>query len=142
MAVRKYVLEDQIGFLLRKANQRHRAIFSRMATPKLAPTQFAALVKLYTDGPIHQNQLGRLVAMDSATITGVVNRLAQRGWVTSSSDSHDARLNLVELTEEGRAVVQKLLPQGRAISKATLAPLTDEEADILVDLLRRISSGE
>jgi MarR family transcriptional regulator, lower aerobic nicotinate degradation pathway regulator len=136
---RKYVLDEQIGFLLRKANQRHRAIFSRMISPKLAPAQFAAMAKLRSDGPIHQNELGRLVAMDSATTTGVVNRLAQRGWVRSSSSADDARLRVIELTDEGNAVLDQLLPRAQAISAATLAPLTHEEAALLCELLRRIA---
>jgi DNA-binding MarR family transcriptional regulator len=72
-----------------------------------------------------QNQLGRRVATDSATITGIVNRLMQRGWVTSSAHAEDARLCLIELTDAGREVVEQLLPQGIAISKETLAPLSE-----------------
>ena len=139
MSRRKYVLEDQVGFLLRKANQRHRTIFSQMIVPKIAPAQLATLVKLGTDGPLHQNQLGRLVAMDSATITGVVNRLTQRGWVQSGPDDDDARLSVVELTTEGRAALEELLPHAAAITRATLAPLTREESALFLGLLQRIA---
>lgn len=139
MSRRKYILEDQVGFLLRKANQRHRTIFSQMITPKIAPAQLATLVKLGTDGPIHQNQLGRLVAMDSATITGVVNRLAQRGWVQSGPDDDDARLSVIELTHAGRELLDQLLPQAAQITKATLSPLDAEETKTFLALLKRLA---
>ena len=139
MSRRKYVLEDQVGFMLRKANQRHRTIFSRMITPKVAPAQLATLVKLGTDGPIHQNRLGRLVAMDSATITGVVNRLAQRGWVRSGPDDDDARLSVIDLTEAGRLALDLLLPQAAQITKATLSPLNADESKTFLALLKRLA---
>jgi DNA-binding MarR family transcriptional regulator len=138
---RKYVLDEQIGFLLRKANQRHRAIFGKMMSPKLAPAQFAAMAKLRTHGPLHQNELGRLVAMDSATITGVVNRLVQRGWVVSRTSEDDARVRVIDLSDEGREALDKMLPRAQAISAATLCPLSEDEAMILCNLLRRISDN-
>jgi cobyrinic acid a,c-diamide synthase len=68
---RPYVLDDQIGFVLRRVTQRHLAIFSD-AIPEVTTTQFAALAKLAELGPLSQNHLGRVTAMDAATIKGVV----------------------------------------------------------------------
>ena len=63
-----YRLEDQIGFKLRLANQRHLEIFSSRM-PDLTPRQFAVLAKLNDEGTLSQNHLGRLVAMDAVTCT-------------------------------------------------------------------------
>ena len=52
----------------------------------VTPTQFAALAKLHDLGAVSQNQLGRLTAMDPATICGVVGRLIERGYVRPSPD--------------------------------------------------------
>lgn len=134
-----YRLDAQIGFLLRKAHQRHRSIFSRSIGLKLAPTQFAALASLYTDGPTSQNHLGRRTAMDSATITGVIDRLAQRGLVVSNPSPDDDRLNIIDLSDEGRRLVEGLLPRAAEISDDTLAPLTASEAATLVRLLGKIA---
>src|SRR6185312_15846978 len=68
-----YVLEEQIGFVLRRAHQRHVAIFAEsMAELGLTPTQFSALAKIRDEGPVSQNRLGRLTSMDPANILGVV----------------------------------------------------------------------
>ena len=80
-----YVLEDQVGFLLRCAHQRATEIFNAvMGGFGVTPTQFAALAKLDDLGSVSQNQLGRLTRMDPATISGVVGRLIARGYVRQS----------------------------------------------------------
>lgn len=136
-----YVVQDQVGFLLRKANQRHRTMFSAAIPGRLAPTQLAALATLRAEGPIHQNRLGRLAAMDSATITGVIDRLTQRGLVSSSADPDDARLSIIELTAAGSALLDQVIPIAFEVSSATLEPLTADEAAEFLRLLRRIADG-
>ena len=74
-----YVLEDQVGHLLRRAHQRHTSIFqAHIGDSQLTPLQFAALVKLSDLGEVSQNRLGRLTAMDAATMQGVIRRLFAR----------------------------------------------------------------
>ena len=75
----RYVLDDQVGFLMRIAMQRHTSIFTSRMIEGLTQTQFAALAKLYEVGPCSQNHLGRLIYLDAATIKGVVDRLHLRG---------------------------------------------------------------
>lgn len=134
-----YELDEQIGFLLRKANQRHRAIFSKLIQESLAPTQFAALVRLYFEGPTSQNSLGRRTAMDSATMTGVISRLLQRELVARSSAPEDDRLSIIELTDSGRNLISELIPDGIKITQQTLATLTKAEINTLIQLLKKIS---
>src|SRR5262244_3388493 len=86
-----YVLDEQIGFILRQVWQRHTMIFAREIGINLTPTQWAALAKLAETGPCSQNQLGRLTAMDVATIKGVIDRLTARGLTETSSDPEDGR---------------------------------------------------
>lgn len=137
----EYSLEHQVGFLLRKAHQRHRSIFSRNIGAPLAPTQFAALVSLYTEGPTSQNQLGRRTAMDTATITGVVDRLGRRDLVTTASSPDDERLTIVDLTPEGRSLIEELMPRAAEISALTVAPLSADEVEVLLALLARIAEA-
>ena len=87
----QYVLEEQIGFILRQVWQRHATIFAREIGINLTPTQWAALAKLTETGPCSQNQLGRLTAMDVATIKGVIDRLTARGLTETSADPEDGR---------------------------------------------------
>src|SRR5437879_8855092 len=97
----QYVLEEQIGFILRQVWQRHATIFAREIGINLTPTQWAALAKLTETGPCSQNQLGRLTAMDVATIKGVIDRLTARGVTETSADPQDAPRLCVQQTRPG-----------------------------------------
>jgi len=132
-----YHLDEQVGFLLRRAHQRHVAIFAA-AIPDLTPPQFAALAKLGEMGTCSQNQLGQLVAMDAATIKGVVDRLKARGFVSLAPDETDRRRLVVSLTQEGRAAVDDLTSKAAQISADTVAPLDAREAAEFVRLLERL----
>jgi MarR family transcriptional regulator, lower aerobic nicotinate degradation pathway regulator len=133
-----YVLEEQIGFILRQVWQRHATIFAREIGINLTPTQWAALAKLGETGPCSQNQLGRLTAMDVATIKGVIDRLTVRGLTETSADPADGRRLLVSLTRAGHQLAEKTMPNALAISKGTLAPLDAKEREMLVGLLSKL----
>lgn len=134
-----YALGEQIGFLLRQANQRHVAIFASQMVEKLTTTQWAALVKLRDLQPSSQGNLGRETAMDMATIKGVVDRLAKRDLVKTAPDPTDARRLVLTLTAEGERMIDRNLAAAGDISRETLGPLTYAERVMLAELLRKIS---
>ncbi|HEU0222397.1 MAG TPA: MarR family transcriptional regulator [Paracoccaceae bacterium] len=137
-AAAAYRLDDQVGFILRRANQRHLAIFAEHI-PDLTPTQFAALAKLYELGPVSQNHLGRETAMDAATIKGVIDRLEARTLVTTAPDPGDRRRLVVALSAEGMVLFEGLAALGLAISAKTLEPLTRAEQRLFLALLRKLA---
>jgi len=133
-----YQLDEQVGYLLRLVSQRHALIFQDNISEDLTPTQFSALVRVAEHGKLSQNQLGRLSAMDTATIKGVVDRLRQKGLLETNSDPKDKRRFIVSLTDAGAAIVENLRRDGKVISEATLAPLKPAEQKRLLDLLRKM----
>ena len=135
----RYALDEQIGFLMRVAMQRHTSIFMSRMIEGLTQTQFAALAKLYEVGPCSQNHLGRLIYLDAATIKGVVDRLHLRGLVTALSDPKDRRRRAVTLTQRGREVTEAAMRVASEITAATMTPLTAEEQSAVVTLLRKLS---
>jgi DNA-binding MarR family transcriptional regulator len=135
----RYVLDDQIGFLLRVAMQRHTAIFTSQMLEGLTQTQFASLAKLYEVGPCSQNHLGRLIYLDAATIKGVVDRLSARGLVIAANDPNDRRRRAVTLTEQGRRLTEEAIKVAAKITADTLVPLSEEEREIVSRLLNRLS---
>lgn len=135
----RYRLEEQVGFLLRKAMQRHTAIFAQEMFLGLTPTQFAAMSKLKEIGPCSQNRLGRISAMDVATIKGVVDRLKTRHLVVTTLDSTDRRCRLIELTTSGHEAVVEAQRAGMRITERTLETLSPRERVALLRLLAKIS---
>lgn len=133
-----YLLEQQIGFRLRLALQRHYSLFSGAMIESLTAPQYASMYKLLEVGPCSQNQLGRLINIDVATINGVVRRLKAKGFLTSRGDPHDKRRHQIELSAEGKRVLQRALPIAKQISAKTLEPLSGGEREALLLLLRKI----
>ena len=134
-----YRLEDQIGFVIRKAAQRHTAIFAKYMVEQLTPTQWAALVKINELEAVSQNRLGRETAMDVATIKGVVDRLIKRELVAISADPSDSRRNLIALSEKGKKLVRVGAPVAMRITEDTWKRLTVGERQMLLELLGKIS---
>lgn len=133
-----YRLDEQVGFLMRIAMQRHTSIFTANMIEGLTQTQFAALAKLYETGASSQNQLGRLIYLDAATIKGVVDRLSVRGFVTALSDPKDRRRRAVTLTDEGRRVTEAAMKVAGKITAQTLTPLTAAEQRTIAALLKKL----
>ncbi len=133
-----YALDQQVGFLLRQAQQRHTAIFARLMPDDVTPTQWATLAKLHEIGGCSQNLLGRHVAMDAATIKGVVDRLLARDLVVVSADPSDSRRLTIDLSDSGRDFVRRALPIATAITEETVSSLDAAERETLLGLLARI----
>ena len=135
-----YVLTEQVGHLLRRAHQRHTAIFQDMiGQAQLTPTQYAALVKIRDCGEVSQNELGRMTAMDPATIQGVIQRLQTRALIARRADPDDRRCTLLSLSDAGRALTERAIERGKAITAATLEPLAEAERAAFLALLRKLS---
>ncbi|MGB3243385.1 MAG: MarR family transcriptional regulator [Sulfitobacter sp.] len=137
LEAKAYQLSTQVGYNLRRANQRHLAIFAKHVEG-LTPTQFAALARLYESGTLSQNKLGRLTAMDSATIKGVVERLRGKELVASHADLSDQRLRMVQLTDLGKETFERAQHQALAARQETVAPLTADETKTLEALLTKL----
>jgi len=133
-----YVLDDQIGFMLRQAYQRNSVLFGELFADELTPTQWAAIAKLSQVGGCSQNHLGRLIAMDAATVKGVVDRLMKRGLVESAPSATDRRRLSLNLTAAGRKAIEQGVARAFEVSVKTLAPLKASEQAVLLRLLKRI----
>ncbi|UYV37220.1 MarR family transcriptional regulator [Rhodobacteraceae bacterium D3-12] len=133
-----YRLDEQVGYLLRLAVQKHAIIFQKHAPFELTPTQFAALVRLAHLGECSQNELGRRTAMDVATIKGVVDRLNKKGFVQVKADPNDKRRSLLSVSDKGKGLMTTLGAAGHEISRETLKPLTAREQEVFLRLLKKL----
>jgi DNA-binding MarR family transcriptional regulator len=138
----QYDVTRQVGHLLRKAYQRHLAIFHEgLAPTQLTSAQFVTLCTLRDGGDSSQVDLVRATAVDQATIRGVVERLKSRGLIALKRDGIDGRKVVISLTEAGRALLDVAIPMASAVSEATLEGLNPAERIALDFLLRKISAA-
>jgi DNA-binding MarR family transcriptional regulator len=135
-----YRLEDQVGYWLRRAYQRHMAIFAAvMSDLDLTSVQFAALVKLRDMKAVTQTELGRLIGIDRATISGVVSRLQKRGLLQFRLDPLDRRSRIIALTAAGEALLGQALQRTEQVGEDTLAPISEAERAALREMLRKLA---
>ncbi|MFK7853363.1 MAG: MarR family winged helix-turn-helix transcriptional regulator [Granulosicoccus sp.] len=134
-----YELDEQIGFLLRKALQRNTEVFFSLMPSELTPTRFAVLAKLYEMGSLSQNELGRHTAMDVATTKGVVERLGKLGFVQTQKDPKDARKLIIKLTQTGEDTYSSITQTALEVSAKTLGALSHEDAALLIALLKKMN---
>jgi DNA-binding MarR family transcriptional regulator len=136
-----YEISEQIGHLIRKAHQRHTAIFQDLSIDKhLTPMQFATLYTVYNQGPCSLTDLVKHTTIDQATIRGVVNRLKTRKLVELVSDVADQRKVIVCLLKEGEKMIVDMLPYARKITEKTLVNLNLSERIALQYLLKKLDS--
>ena len=134
-----FVLDEQVAHLLRRAHQRASALFLTVLTDaQLTPTQFFAMARLHEMGKLSQNRLGRLAAMDPATIQGVIRRLHERGFIERLADPTDRRRMVLSLSPLGQDTVVRLLKDANRIGDEILAPLSREQQGVFLSLLKRL----
>lgn len=138
----RYNLDIQIGFRLRVALQQHTDIFFREMKFGITQAQFALMVRLVQFGPSSQNKLGRLAALDSASMVGVISRLKARKLVTTTKDRSDKRRIVVDLTPVGRKMICKAMTLSQRANDHTIATLRPVERRHLIELLSRIAPTE
>jgi DNA-binding MarR family transcriptional regulator len=134
-----YRLEHQVGYWLRRAYQRHMAIFAGiMSDLDLTSMQFAALVKLHELKAVSQTELGRLTGMDRATISGVVARLKRRSLVLYTPDPLDKRSRIIALTPAGDALLHEAMQRIGRVTEQTLEPIGATDRDSLRSILQKM----
>lgn len=134
-----FVLDEQVAHLLRRAHQRASALFLTVLTDaQLTPTQFFAMARLHEMGKLSQNRLGRLAAMDPATIQGVIRRLHERGFIERLADPTDRRRMVLSLSPLGQETVVRLLKDANRVGEDILAPLPPQEQAVFLSLLKRL----
>jgi len=137
--VDSYRLEDQVGYWLRRAYQRHMAIFAGvMSDLDLTSMQFAALVKLHELKAVSQTELGRLTGMDRATISGVVARLKRRDLVLYKPDPLDKRSRIIALTPAGESMLTDAMQRIARVTEQTLEPIDPPERESLRTILQKM----
>ncbi len=136
----EYVFSEQVGHLLRRAYQRNIALFQKFATDQqLTSVQFAVLLALIEAGEGSPTEIGRLTAVDPATMRGIVQRLSKRGLLTVVADQTDRRKLVLRVTEDGAEIVTRMLPGAFEITRRTLEGLNNAEQVALLYLLNKLT---
>jgi DNA-binding MarR family transcriptional regulator len=139
----QYRFSDQIGHLLRRAYQRHVAIFKEtVPDSQLTAAQFVVLCAVRDRGSCGVHDIVRATAVDEPSVRAIVERLKWRELLSIAQEPGDGRHLQVSLTAAGSSLVDQTVPIAEQISELTFGDLDDDERNTLVALLRKISDIE
>jgi len=138
-----YEFSDQVGHLLRRAYQRHTALFQQsIPDSKLTVGQFVVLCALRDH--VHSSiiDLVKLTVIDQSTIRGVVDRLKSRDLIKLETDPGDRRKVIASLNPAGKRMVEEMEPFARTITEETFGTLNEAERVALLYLLKKMIGPE
>jgi DNA-binding MarR family transcriptional regulator len=87
----------------------------------LTPSQFDIIATLGNTAGMTATELGEKTLITKGTLTGVVDRLVDRGWVERAAHGSDRRCQIVRLTKSGEALFAKAFPAQMAHLAACFA---------------------
>lgn len=130
-------LEERPGFLIRRLHQIHVALFAEeCAAEGITPVQYSVLTALDQIGAAEQIALSRAVGLDRTNIADVAARLETRGLLTRAVSPRDKRMKLVDLTEAGRALLERVQEGAARAHERTVAALPPQERQRFLKALR------
>lgn len=130
--------ERYTGYLIRRAQQRHVAAWTRIVSTEISSVQYSILVSLDRRGEASQRELCDDVDLDRSTVADLVSRMERRGLIQRRRDPADARRNTVTLTEKGLAERRRLAPLVAQVEQELTGPLDADERAALRRALRAL----
>jgi len=128
-----------IVFLLAKAYQKaHGNLKRRLGKYGLTPIQTLILAALWEEEGLPAGEIGKRLVLDNATLSGVLDRLADKGWIHKEPDPYDKRVVRIYLDIKGKAQKERLLHEREKTNQEVLRDFTLEEKVLLKRLLREV----
>src|ERR1700744_4926955 len=103
--------------------------------------QWAVLAKVERTEGLKQSELAEQMEMQPITLTRLIDRLCDHGWIERRGDDTDRRVNRLYLRKAARPLLGKLAGLKAEITAAALAGLSPAEADRLVAQLESINEN-
>ena len=134
-----FTIDQCIFFRLAKANQAGSKFFSGyVAKFNLTPVQAMVMGFLGQEDTITASELGKRTFLDSATLTGILDRLEAAGWLERQRHPDDRRALHICLTEAGEKMSVDVSREAGMATDAFLSSLSPLEKEMLFGLLRKI----
>jgi len=131
-----------VNSAIRSIGIRHRALADALLAPLgLHTGQEVLLLELDAQGPRSQGQLAVSSGCEPPTITGSVRKLEAAGLVVRRPSPTDGRVTIVELSDQGQALLPRLKTALQQLAKQTIVGLTSTPLDQLTDALTDLAAS-
>jgi MarR family transcriptional regulator, temperature-dependent positive regulator of motility len=135
------IMDHMPGHLARRFQQIAVALFHAECSAAgydLTPVQYAALVAIRKEPGLDQATLSGRIAFDRTTITGVIDRLAQKALIERRPSKTDRRAHALAITDAGEALLQAVQPAVDAAQRQMLQGLNPGEAENFMRLFQKV----
>lgn len=133
-------VDQYLGYLLGQANHAlYKEFDAHVRAAGLSSIEWRVLATLHDGEPLTVSQLAHEVLAKQPTVTKLVQRMAEQGWVELQADPRDQRRTLVAVTAAGRRLVRPLIDKAKAHETAMLRTLAASEKQALKKLLGKIA---
>jgi DNA-binding MarR family transcriptional regulator len=125
-------------YLMRVYDKLQLRSMQHLAEYNLTPAQFDVLAQLSLKDRISQQELAERLLVTKGNVCGLIDRMSSRGLVERQSHPHDARVNLICLTDKGQALADEVIPAEEAFMQSQMDALSSDEQRTLQALLREL----
>jgi len=137
--------KDNLLFLIGKIHYKVDKLLSselhRHGMTGISPSHGEILGALIISGPLKMKDIAKIIGKDKSTVTALVNKLIDLGYVTKTGDYEDSRITIIELTAKGKSVKSNIAAISRDLRKKAYSKISDEERDTLYNLLMKIDGN-
>ncbi|MBE7942190.1 MULTISPECIES: MarR family transcriptional regulator [Ramlibacter] len=139
MAEARFV-EGYLGYLLGQANHAlYRDFDAHVRAAGLSMIEWRVLATLHDGEPLTVSQLALEVLSKQPTVTKLVQRMAEQGWLVLQADPQDQRRTLVSVSAGGKRLARPLVEKARQHEAAMLRSLGSAEQVALKRLLAKLA---
>lgn len=124
--------------LLRASQTVEEVLRKDMQRYQLNLTEFAVLELLYHKGDQPIQRIGEKILITSGSITYVVDKLQQKGYVERVTCPTDRRVTFAALTEEGSSFIERIFPQHEALVEKLFNVVDEHEKQQLITALKTV----
>ena len=118
--------------------QGNKSLTDKLAQYDLTIAQYLSMDALSKkNAECNMSELAELIQQSSATMTGIVDRLVEKHWVTRRRSEEDRRAVFVALTTDGQKLLNLVGGERRHLVLDTICKMTPEEINSFIHLLRR-----
>lgn len=131
--------KENIVFLIAKAHQRAQAVLKgHLQVFGLTPMQCLFMESLWDEDGLSVGEIGRNIALDTATLAGILDRMVTAGWVRRETDPDDGRVARVYLTDKARGAIGELATSIELTNNELLSNFSLEEKLLFKRFLRDV----
>ena len=134
-------LKNQLCFPLYACARKITGLYSPYFKPLgITYTQYLVFLVLWEKDHVPVKELSEALYLDSGTLTPLLKKMEQEGYITRTRSKEDERSVLISLTEKGRALEEKALQIPKCVSACI--NLSETEASQLYELLYKAMASE